>query len=267
MNIQEILKELSTYKIGREINRGIEREALRVTPDGRISKKKHPEKLGSALTHPFITTDYSEALLEFVTPVFNDPKKLLDFLRQIHIFTLKNIGEEILWNNSMPCFFKEGDEIPIADYGKSNVGKMKSIYREGLKHRYGDVMQSISGIHFNISLSDHFFSKLRKIKKNKNSLQEFRSMEYMKSIRNIHKHSWMIPYFFGSSPAICKSFITKHPVENDLINFDEKGTLTFEGATTLRLSDLGYTNSEQDEITICYNSIHSYVFSQFCKMD
>ena len=62
MNIQEILKELSTYKIGREINRGIEREALRVTPDGRISKKKHPEKLGSALTHPFITTDYSEAL-------------------------------------------------------------------------------------------------------------------------------------------------------------------------------------------------------------
>jgi glutamate--cysteine ligase len=259
MTLNETLKHFSSYKIGSEINRGIEREALRVTAEGRISQEKHPDALGSALTHPFITTDYSEALLEFVTPVFNDPQKLLNFLEQLHVFTLKNIGEEVLWNNSMPCFFKSEDQIPIADYGQSNIGKMKTVYRHGLKHRYGDVMQTISGIHFNISLSDHFFSKFRKVLNSDLSLQEFRSREYMKCIRNIHKHSWLIPYFFGSSPAICKSFINKSPITNDLEEFDYKGTLTFKGATTLRLSDLGYTNSEQDRIAVCYNSIGTYV--------
>jgi len=241
------------------MRRGVEREALRVSPEGRISQKKHPESLGSALTHPSITTDYSEALLEFVTPVFQDPKKLLNFLEQVHIFTLQNMGDEILWNNSMPCFFKKEDEIPIAQYGDSNVGKMKTIYRHGLKNRYGDVMQTISGIHFNFSLSDHFFSKWRKIEESPLTLQKFRSEKYMNCIRNIHKHSWLIPLFFGSSPAICKSFLSKAPKAYDLQEFDKVGTLTFDGATSMRLSDLGYTNSEQDNIFVCYNDIETYV--------
>ncbi len=261
MELGEILKKLTPYKIGSEIRRGIEREALRVTKDGRISQEKHPRALGAALTHPYITTDYSEALLEFVTPVFSDPKKLLLFLEELHIYTLKNMGDEILWNNSMPCLVEGRDQIPIADYGISNVGKMKRVYRNGLKNRYGDIMQAISGIHFNFSLSDHFFSKWRKISNPMAlGLQDFRSEKYMNCIRNIHKNSWIIPYLFGSSPVICKSFVNK---KKDLSGLEEvengKGTLTFKGATSLRLTDLGYTNSEQDKISICYNSIESYV--------
>lgn len=259
MSLPTLLEQLSTYKISQEIRRGIEREALRVTKEGRISQKKHPEALGSALTHPSITTDYAEALLEFVTPVFQDPHKLLDYLEQVHIFTLQNMGDEILWNNSMPCFFKKDDEIQIAQYGKSNVGKMKTIYRHGLKNRYGDVMQTISGIHFNFSLSDHFFGKWRKLEESKLTLQQFRSQKYMSCIRSIHRHSWIIPMLLGSSPAICKSFVTKAPKNFDLVPFDEKGSLTFDGAASMRLSDLGYTNSEQDNIAVCYNDIETYV--------
>ena len=50
--------------------RGLEREGLRVTPAGRIAASPHPHALGSALCNPHITTDYSEALLELVTPTF-----------------------------------------------------------------------------------------------------------------------------------------------------------------------------------------------------
>ncbi len=43
--------------------RGIERESLRMQSDGFLSQQAHPQALGSALTHPHITTDYSEALI------------------------------------------------------------------------------------------------------------------------------------------------------------------------------------------------------------
>lgn len=48
--------------------RCIEKESLRVTPDGMIAFTPHPRALGSALTHPEFTTDYSEALIELITP-------------------------------------------------------------------------------------------------------------------------------------------------------------------------------------------------------
>jgi len=52
---------------------GLEKESMRVGPDGSIAQTPHPAALGSALTHPFITTDYSEALLEFITPPLDSP--------------------------------------------------------------------------------------------------------------------------------------------------------------------------------------------------
>ena len=55
-----------------EIHRGIEKESLRVSADGHISLSSHPQALGSSLTNPFITTDFSESLLEFITPVCSE---------------------------------------------------------------------------------------------------------------------------------------------------------------------------------------------------
>ena len=133
---------------------GIEREALRILPEGKLSEKPHYTNLGSALTHPQITTDYSETLLEFITPVSFSPEQSIAQLQDIQKYTLSEIDGELLWPMSMPCFVDDDDKIPLAQYGISNVGQMKTVYRQGLKNRYGSMMQVISGIHFNFSFSE-----------------------------------------------------------------------------------------------------------------
>ena len=140
---------------------GLEREALRVAPDGYISQVPHPAALGSALTHPLITTDYSEALLEFITPPLPDAEATLQGLDEIHRFVYPRIGDELLWSASMPCILAGEASIPIADYGRSNRGQMKHVYRRGLAWRYGRIMQVIAGIHFNFSLPDDFGRRFR----------------------------------------------------------------------------------------------------------
>ena len=53
----------------RQLLRGIEKESLRVDGDSRLASTPHPVCLGSPLTHPSITTDFSEAQLELITGV------------------------------------------------------------------------------------------------------------------------------------------------------------------------------------------------------
>ena len=60
-----------------QITRGIEKESLRVNKQGKLAQTPHPRALGSALTHPLITTDYSEALLELITL----PSQNIDFIQ------------------------------------------------------------------------------------------------------------------------------------------------------------------------------------------
>lgn len=129
---------------------GLEKESLRVSPQGHIAQTPHPVILGSALTYPYITTDYSEALMEFITPPFTDAR--LDFLRDTQKFAYMNLGSELLWTTSMPCIVAGEASISIANYGTSNIGRMKNVYRRGLGYRYGRVMQVIAGAHFNYSL-------------------------------------------------------------------------------------------------------------------
>ena len=65
---------------------GLEKESLRVNRSGSIAQTPHPEALGSALTHPYITTDYSEALSEFITPPFSKITDALAFLQNTQKF-------------------------------------------------------------------------------------------------------------------------------------------------------------------------------------
>lgn len=65
---------------------GLEKESLRVAPDGSIAQTPHPAAIGSALMHPWITTDYSEALLEFITPPMASATAALDYLRDLQHF-------------------------------------------------------------------------------------------------------------------------------------------------------------------------------------
>ena len=61
--------------------KGMEKESLRVLADGRLADSPHPAGLGSAMTNKFITTDFSEALLEFVTPAYRSTWTTPDICR------------------------------------------------------------------------------------------------------------------------------------------------------------------------------------------
>ncbi|MGI2259147.1 glutamate--cysteine ligase [Shewanella sp. GXUN23E] len=240
------------------IHRGIEREALRITPDGVLAGDDHPKALGSALTHSRITTDYSESLLEFITPVSDSVDDLLQGLTQTHAFSLKQLGEQQLWPVSMPCYVGDEADIRIAQYGRSNIGRMKTLYRKGLTYRYGALMQIISGVHFNFSVSAELWQLLYERSSKSLSLQDFISEGYFGLIRNYRRMVWLLPYLFGASPAICHSFVQGRESELPFKRTAE-GTLYLPYATSLRMSDLGYTNHEQDNLNISYNSLGEYL--------
>jgi glutamate--cysteine ligase len=233
---------------------GLERECFRINENNIISKRRHHESLGSALCNKYITTDFSEALLEFVTPPLYSNKSSLEFLQDIHHFVTKSIGNERLWPLSMPPSFQKEADIPIAYYGKSNLGRFKRTYREGLSIRYGRPMQAIAGIHYNYSLPNDIWDWdiLKNKEKNK---KEIRSDVYFRIIRNLHSFNWLLLYFFGSSPIVNKEFI-----KNRLDGFvSYKDSFYSPYATSLRMSHLGYQNINQSKLHISINNIYEYI--------
>ena len=237
------------------ITRGFERECLRVDSTGRLARTPHPLALGSKLTHPWITTDYSEALLEFITPPSQDPEFALSFLRDIHRYTARHLTGETLWAGSMPCVLGDDRDIPIADYGSSNAARFKYIYREGLGLRYGRKMQTIAGAHYNWSLPDAFWGALQDCCGLTAASHEFVSERYFGLIRNFQRFGWLIPYLFGASPALCESFLQGRP--SDLPEL-VPGTRYLPYATSLRMSDLGYQNRAQANLRVSVNSLTEY---------
>jgi glutamate--cysteine ligase len=242
------------------IKHGIEREALRINKNGSLAQTPHPKAFGSALSHDYITTDFSESLLEFITPPEEDTKKTIAQLSDIHKFVQENFDEEQLWPLSMPCFIVDQAHIPIADYGTSNIGKMKTLYRVGLKNRYGAMMQAIAGVHFNFSIPQAFWDKWLPEVEGIDASQDNVSAAYFAQIRNYRRFCWLIPYLYGSSPALCSSFLEGNESTLPFEKMDN-GTYYLPYATSLRMSDLGYTNSAQSGLNICYNKVDSYIES------
>lgn len=253
------LSEPSNIQSLNGITRGIERECLRVNTAGDLSQNDHPAAFGSALSHQHITTDYSESLLEFITPVSDSAATAQQQLSDIHRHVAKNMDGELFWPSSMPCQVNDENDIPLAKYGTSNTGKMKHTYRIGLKHRYGSSMQIISGLHYNVSLPMALWQKLYDIKGETGELQDFISHSYMGLIRNFYRFGWLVPYLFGASPALNRSFL---PAEKQK-SFSSLGehTIYMPHATSLRMSDMGYTNNAQDDLVICHNTLDQYTNS------
>ncbi|WP_020584629.1 glutamate--cysteine ligase [Endozoicomonas elysicola] len=257
----ELFQPNANHSVLRGICHGIERESLRVTSDARLSQKLHPEKLGRSLTHPYITTDYSEALLEFITPVHCRIDDTLSFLEELHQYTCQHIDGELLWSGSMPPLLEGDDSIPIAQYGSSNIGLMKTVYREGLWHRYGKPMQTIAGIHYNFSLPEEFWDLLQQ-HSNETDVEsrDFRSAGYFSLIRNFLRYSWLLMYLFGASPVVSRSFFADGGEQSGLQALD-RDSLYLPYATSLRMSDMGYSNHAQSSLNICYNTLDEYVDS------
>ncbi len=243
---------------GRKV--GLEKESLRVAVDGHIAQTPHPVGLGSALTNANITTDYSEALLELVTPPFGCYEETLRFLDDTHRFVYSQLDNEILWSTSMPCVVAGDASIPIAKYGSSNAGKMKTAYRRGLGHRYGRMMQAIAGVHYNYSFPQEFWELYKTVIGDSRDNQTFISESYMGMVRNIQRYGWLVPYLFGASPAICSSFLGAAPNRLEPL-FEHTYYLPY--ATSLRVGDIGYQNNKEGEagIHVNYDNLQSYIDS------
>jgi glutamate--cysteine ligase len=223
------------------LRRGIEKESLRVRPDGALATTPHPEALGSALKHPRITTDFSESQVEMITGVHASAEACLAELTQIHQIVHRAIGDELLWAGSMPCRLPDDDHIPIGRYGTSNIGRAKTVYRTGLSYRYGRRMQTISGIHYNFSLPGARSND-----------------DYFGLIRNFRRNSWLLLYLFGASPAVCSSFVAGRQHELQKLSDD---TLYLPYATSLRMGRLGYQSDAQASLAVSYNSLETYAAS------
>ena len=237
------------------IKRGIEKEGLRANLSGELAKSPHPKSLGSALTHACITTDYSESLLEFITPTIQSPEEVISYLKDIHKFVYSRLEDEIIWVASMPCRLGGEENIPIAYYGSSNTGTLKFVYRVGLEHRYGKTMQTIAGIHYNFSLPESFWPTYKTLISDDGDISNFQTEQYFSLIRNFRRYSWLILYLFGASPALCKTFLEgkEHQLKT------QGKTLLAPYATSLRMGDLGYQSNAQQDLNICYNNLDNYV--------
>jgi glutamate--cysteine ligase len=241
------LRSLSPSLAG--LRRGVEKESLRVRSDGTLAMTSHPRGLGSALTHPHITTDFSEAQLELITGVHGSVGACLDELALLHQFVYRQVGDELLWCASMPCNVADERAIPLGRYGNSNVGRAKTVYRTGLSHRYGRRMQLISGVHYNFSLPEEAWNSAKLPSPND---------AYFGLIRNFRRHGWLLLYLFGASPAVCASFVAGRPHELVELSPD---TFHLPFATSLRMGRLGYLSEAQDALCVSYNDLDSYAAS------
>lgn len=290
----ELLADPVVRKLAARPQVGLEKETLRVAASGGVADTPHPRQLGSALTHPHITTDFSEALLELVSPPLSDPSAVLDFLRDLHLFVYRHVDDERLWATSMPCVLRGvprgvlrecdegnidrgvgiGAQVPLARYGKSNAARMKTAYRRGLGNRYGRIMQIIAGVHFNYSLPEAFWplwddgaapgggdrTGPGPTPASASASDALRNNAYMGMVRNLQRLGWLVPYLFGASPAVCKSFVQAAPT--DLVAFDEH-TFYYPYATSLRMGDIGYQNRVEEGMGMkaSYDSLDAYIRS------
>ena len=237
--LQERLKAIAPERL-KAMRRGIEKESLRAQPGGGLALTPHPAALGSALTHPSITTDFSESQVELVTGAHASVQAAIDELTQIHQFTyrsMKDTGDDMLWVSSMPCGLPTDETIPIARFGSSNVGRAKSVYRMGLGHRYGRRMQTISGIHYNWSFPD------------------VTSEQYFALIRNFRRQAFLLLYLFGASPAVCSTFVAGR--QHELQKLSDH-TMYMPHGTSLRMGRLGYQSDAQASLAVSYNSLEGY---------
>jgi glutamate--cysteine ligase len=236
--------------------KGVERESLRVVGNGELARTPHPAALGAPLTNEHITTDFSESLIELVTPPFGETWELLQYLCDIHQFVYRHLNEELLWATSMPCAIDGDASIPLAQFGRSNIGRMKTVYRHGLGVRYGRIMQAISGVHFNYSFGKALWGVLQDVEQSKLPQQDFMSEQYFSLLRNYRRHGWLVLYLFGTSPAVSNSFFAGREIELPAL---DANTSYEPYGTSLRMSDIGYRNKNQSTLSVSVNSLEEYV--------
>lgn len=227
---------------------GLEKENVRVNPDGTLALTPHPEVFGDKGKHPYITTDFSESQVEMITPPLPSIQEALGFMETLHDIVTEQIGDELLWPQSLPPALKEGQEIPIAQY--SDEHKEKELYRLKLAGTYGKERQLISGIHFNFSFSEKLMEALLKSGMCGSSMEEVRELVYFRVVRNFLKLRWLFIWLYGESP------LAEESLNVISLKTGEKQPMKCGVSLSLRTSPLGYRNRE--EFFIDYSSLEAY---------
>ncbi|HEL2401814.1 TPA: bifunctional glutamate--cysteine ligase GshA/glutathione synthetase GshB [Streptococcus suis] len=215
---------------------GLERESLRINSDNRVAQTPHPETLGSRSFHPYIQTDYSEPQLELITPVAHSTKEARRFLGAITDVAVRSMEKtEYLWPLSMPPVISE-DEIQIAQLESD----YEYQYRVGLAERYGKLLQSMSGIHYNFELGKDLTQQLFEAS-DYDDLISFKNALYLKLAQNFLRYRWLLTYLYGASSLAEKGFLT-----------EEIGCVR-----SIRNSNYGYVNAP--DVHISFSSLEQYV--------
>ncbi|MGQ7383578.1 bifunctional glutamate--cysteine ligase GshA/glutathione synthetase GshB [Streptococcus suis] len=215
---------------------GIERESLRINSNHRVAQTPHPHKLGSRSFHPYIQTDYSEPQLELITPIAQSTKEARRLLGAITDVAARSMDkQEYLWPLSMPPVISE-EEIQIAQLDSD----YEYQYRVGLGERYGKLVQSMSGIHYNFELGKDLTQQLFELSEETDFIA-FKNTLYLKLAQNFLNYRWLLTYLYGASSLAEKEFLTT-----------EVGCVR-----SIRNSKYGYVNS--DDVHISFSSLQQYV--------
>ncbi|MFH6710433.1 bifunctional glutamate--cysteine ligase GshA/glutathione synthetase GshB [Streptococcus suis] len=215
---------------------GIERESLRINSNHRVAQTPHPHKLGSRSFHPYIQTDYSEPQLELITPIAQSTQEARRLLGAITDVAARSMDkQEYLWPLSMPPVISE-EEIQIAQLDSD----YEYQYRVGLGERYGKLVQSMSGIHYNFELGKDLTQQLFELSEETDFIA-FKNTLYLKLAQNFLNYRWLLTYLYGASSLAEKGFL---PTEVGCVR-------------SIRNSKYGYVNS--DDVHISFSSLEQYV--------
>lgn len=237
MTVSHLLQKLPKTAPILQANFGLERETLRINQQHRVAQTPHPKALGSRSFHPYIQTDYSEPQLELITPVAQSTKEVLRVLGALTDVAARSIDKsEYLWPLSMPPHITE-DEIQIAKL----ESEYEFQYRRGLEKRYGKLLQSMSGIHYNFELGHELTQQLF-AKSGYEDVVAFKNDLYLKLAQNFLNYRWFLTYLYGATPLAEAGFLKKHPAYP---------------VRSLRNSSYGYVNDK--EIQVSFASLESYI--------
>ena len=226
---------------------GLEKENLRVSKDGRLALTPHPTIFGRKTENQFITTDFSESQVEVITPPLPSIEDAHNFLQTLHSIVTDEIGDELLWPQSLPPILPEESLIPIAKYEEQTDFE---LYRELIATTYGKHRQLICGIHFNISLPDKIFEELHKASHKSQSISELKEEVYLKILRGFMRHRWLIVWMFGETPIAERNFKVKSLVTG------EDSPMRCGAGISLRSGPLGYRNKE--DYVLDFSSLKAY---------
>ncbi len=239
---------------------GLERESLRVLPDGTFSKTPHPFPAEGA-----IVRDYCENQTEINTAPHNRVAETVEELRALDRQlkdTLNALPEpELLWPFSNPPYIRSAADIPVAQF--DGALRAKTLYRDYLNGKYGSYKMTFSGIHFNFSYGESLLRReyeLRGGEETGMDYYHFKDRFYLDLAQALMEYGWLLVALTAASPLMDSSFLER----------GRTGETIFSGLATYRCSESGYWNDfvpilSYDDLSAYSESIRQYIDSGLLK--